>query len=153
MKGQFCFLFSPVSSFSFHHHQSSMHQCQFCPFLIHFHQRTSLCWNFNLSFKSWHILFPENSVKSSPRTGVRTQLADIILTTAQTCTSRPEPAGWFVLLQCQNSSDQSLWFEGDGIGDCWYFPVSLQEKRERNESISTRHKLIRSVYSKRVFSM
>lgn len=97
-------------------------------------------------FKSWRTFFPEHSVKSGPRTGVRTQLADTILTTAQTRISRPEPAGRLVFLQCQNSSDQSLWFEGDGTGDCWYFPVSLQKKRERNKSISTRH-------SKRVFSM
>lgn len=83
-------------------------------------------------FKLWHIFFPRNSVKSSLQTGVWTQLADITLTTAQKRIIRPEPVGRFVLIPCQNSSDQSLWFEGDGIGDCWYFPVSLQEKRERN---------------------
>lgn len=144
MKEQFCLLFPPLSSFSFHHLQFSKHQCQFCPFSIHFQPQC---------FKRWHIFFPRNSVKSSLQTGVWTQLADITLTTAQKRILRPEPVGRFVLLPCQNSSDQSLWFEGDGIGDCWYFPVSLQEKRERNESISTRHKLIRLVYSKHVFSM
>ncbi len=103
------------------------------------------------TFKSWHVFFSfqETVWKAVLRLGCACRYPDNsanahIETRASGTVCAPlEPE--FIW--------SSLCFVGDGIGDCWYFPVSLQEKREKNVSHSTRCELIRWVYSKHVFSL